>query len=136
MTVTIDIGNPDDVHPTDKLDVGHRLALAARAIGYGEPLEYSGPLFRQATPEGNAIRAWFDHAKGLVAKGGAVTGFEVAGKDGIFSPATASVDGFTVVATSPAVPEPVYVRYGWANSPECDLFDGEGLPASPFTSVP
>ena len=136
MTVTIDIGNPDDVHPTDKLDVGHRLALAARAISYGEPLEYSGPLFRQATPEGNAIRAWFDHAKGLVAKGGAVTGFEVAGKDGIFSPATATVDGSTVVATSPAVPEPVYVRYGWANSPECTLFDGEGLPASPFTSLP
>lgn len=136
MTVTIDIGNPDNVHPTDKLDVGHRLALAARAISYGDPLEYSGPLFRQATPEGNAIRAWFDHAKGLVAKGGMVTGFEVAGKDGIFLPARATVDGATVVASSASVAEPVYVRYGWANSPDCNLFDGEGLPASPFTSVP
>jgi len=136
MAVTIDIGNPDDVHPTDKVDVGHRLALAARALSYGETVEYSGPLFRQATPEGNAIRAWFDHAKGLTAKGGAVTGFEVAGKDGIFSPATTTVEGATVVATSPSVPQPIYVRYGWANSPQCNLFDGEGLPASPFTSVP
>jgi sialate O-acetylesterase len=70
MAVTIDIGNPDNVHPTDKVDVGMRLALAARAIAYGEDISYSGPIFRQATPEGNAIRAWFDHhAKGLVAKG-------------------------------------------------------------------
>ena len=70
MAVTIDIGNPDDVHPTDKVDVGHRLALAARALTYGETsLEYSGPMFREATPEGSAIRAWFDHAKGLNAKG-------------------------------------------------------------------
>jgi sialate O-acetylesterase len=135
MAVTIDIGDPDNVHPTDKLDVGQRLARAARALSYGEVIEYTGPQFRQATPEGNAIRAWFDHAKGLAAKGGAVTGFEVAGKDGKFSPATATVDGTTVLATSPSVTEPVYVRYGWANSPECNLFDGEGLPASPFTSV-
>lgn len=135
MAVTIDIGNPDDVHPTNKLDVGHRLALAARALNYGETLEYSGPLFRQATQEGKAIRAWFDHAKGLMAKGGVVTWFEVAGKDGKFAPATATVEGTTVIASSPAVAEPVYVRYGWANSPECNLFNGDGLPASPFTSV-
>jgi sialate O-acetylesterase len=136
MAVTIDIGNPDDVHPTDKIDVGARLARAARALSYGEAIEYTGPLFRQATPEGNAIRIWFDHAKGLMAKGGAATGFEVAGKDGKFYAATATVEGATVVATSPSVAEAVYVRYGWANSPECNLFDAEGLPASPFTSVP
>lgn len=134
MAVTIDIGNPDDVHPTDKLDVGLRLARAARFLSYGEALEYSGPLYRQATAEGASIRAWFDHAVGLMAKGDTVTGFEVAGRDGKFVPATATIDGDTIVATSPAVTEPIYVRYGWANSPQCSLVNGEGLPASPFTS--
>jgi sialate O-acetylesterase len=135
MGVTIDIGNPDDVHPTDKINVGHRLALAARSLSYGESVEYSGPVFRQATPEGPLIRAWFDHAKGLTAKGREVTGFEVAGTDGKFSAATAKIEGDTVVASSPEVPSPAYVRYGWANSPLCNLFNGELLPASPFTSV-
>lgn len=136
MAVTIDIGNPDDVHPTDKVDVGLRLARAARVLSYGEAIEYSGPLFRQATPEGNAIRTWFDHAKGLNAKGDRVAGFEVAGADGKFFPATAKVEGATVVATSTAVAEPLFVRYGWANSPQCNLFNGDELPASPFTSAP
>jgi len=85
MAVTIDIGNPDNVHPTDKVDVGLRLARAARALSYGEQVEYSGPLFRQATPEGPVMRVWFDHAKGLTAKGADVTGFEVAAADGKFS---------------------------------------------------
>ena len=136
MAVTIDIGNPDNVHPTDKVDVGFRLALAARALAYGEDVSYSGPIFRQATPEGGAIRVWFDHhAKGLTAKGGELTGFEVAGADGRFLSATAKIDGDTVVVTSDAVSEPKFVRYGWANSPQCNLFNGEGLPASPFTSA-
>jgi sialate O-acetylesterase len=135
MAVTIDIGNPVDVHPTDKVDVGMRLARAARALNYGEAVEYSGPMFRQATPEGAAIRVWFDHAKGLMAKGGEVTGLEVAAADGKFVPASATIDGATIVVTSPSVPAPVFVRYGWANSPQCNLFNGEGLPASPFTSV-
>jgi sialate O-acetylesterase len=134
MAVTIDIGNPDDVHPTDKVDVGLRLARAARSLAYGESVEYAGPTFRQATAEGPSIRAWMDHARGLSAKGGAVTGFEVAGRDGKFAPATATIDGETVVATSPDVAAPVYVRYGWANSPTCNLFNAENLPASPFTS--
>ena len=83
MAVTIDIGNPDDVHPTDKVDVGHRLALAARAIAYGENIDYSGPMFRQATPEGSELRVWFDHStKGLTAKGDGLTGLEAAGADG------------------------------------------------------
>ena len=136
MAVTIDIGNPDNVHPTDKLDVGLRLALAARALSYGEDVSYSGPIFRQATPEGVAIRVWFEHsAKGLAAKGGELTGFEVAGADRKFAPATAKIEGNTVVVSSDSVLEPRYVRYGWANSPQCNLFDGEGLPASPFTSA-
>jgi sialate O-acetylesterase len=135
MAVTIDIGNPNDVHPTDKLTVGRRLALAARSISYGEQLEYSGPLYRQTTPEGGTLRIWFDHAAGLEAKGGALTGFEVAGEDGQFAPAEAKIDGNTVVLSSSSVPLPVAARYGWANSPECHLYNSAGLPASPFSSA-
>ncbi len=135
MAVTIDIGNPTDVHPIDKLDVGLRLARAARALSYGETVEYSGPMFRQTTPEGASLRVWFEHAKGLTAKSGPLTGFEVAGVDGKFASATATIDGDTVVVTSTTVVIPEFVRYGWANSPLCNLFNGEGLPASPFTSV-
>lgn len=135
MAVTIDIGNPDDVHPTDKLDVGLRLARAARAVSYGEPVEYNGPVFRQATPEGAAIRVYFEHAKGLTAKGGTPSSFEVAGADGKWYPATAKIEGVTIVAESPEVAAPLQVRYGWANSPQCNLFNDEELPASPFTSV-
>ena len=136
MAVTIDIGNPVDVHPTNKVDVGNRLARAARALSYGEAIEYSGPLFRQATPEGNAIRVWFNHAKELTTKTGELTGFEVAGADGKFVAATARIDGVTLMVSSAEVAEPAFVRYGWANSPDCNLFNGEGLPASPSTSAP
>jgi sialate O-acetylesterase len=135
MAVTIDIGNPNDIHPTDKASVGHRLAIAARTLNYGErDLEYSGPIFRQATAEGMSIRAWFDHAKGLSAKGGEVTSVEIAGLDGKFVPAKATVDGETILVSSPDVPTPVAIRYGWASNPQCNLFNSDGLPASPFTS--
>ena len=135
MVVTIDIGNPDNVHPADKQTVGARLALAARALAYGEEVEYSGPAFRQAVPEGNVVRVWFDHtADGLVAKGGALRGFEIAGQDGKFVSASARIDGLTVAVSSPQVTTPRYVRYGWANAPVVNLFNSVGLPASPFTS--
>jgi sialate O-acetylesterase len=130
MAVTIDIGNPDDIHPTNKQDVGLRLALAARAIAFGEKLEYSGPLFRQATQEGASLRVWFDHAAGLRGS----KGFEIAGADRKYVPAEAKIDGATVLVSSPAVTAPVYVRYGWADVPDCDLFNGARLPASPFRS--
>lgn len=132
MAVTIDIGNPDDVHPTDKLDVGHRLALAARALSYGEQLEYSGPLFRGVTREDKALRVWFDHAGGIKPGNKGLCGFAIAGEDGRFAPATAQIDGSTIVVTSPQVESPTTVRYGWENSPECPFFNGAGLPASPF----
>ena len=135
MAVTIDIGDPDNIHPTDKLNVGLRLARWARVLTYGEKIEDSGPLFRQAVPEGPAIRAYFTHAVGLTAKRGALTGFEVAGADGRFVPATATIEGETVVASSPEVAKPVAVRYGWASSPQCNLYNGDELPASPFTSA-
>ncbi|MBZ5594135.1 MAG: sialate O-acetylesterase [Acidobacteriia bacterium] len=135
MAVTIDIGNRDDIHPKNKQDVGLRLALAARAIAYGEKIEYSGPLFRQATPEGHAMRIWFDHTDaGLTAKGGALTGFEIAGADHKFVPARATIDGATVVVSSAEIAAPASVRYAWSADPHGNLYNADGLPASPFRS--
>ena len=135
MAVTIDIGDPDNVHPADKQTVGARLALAARALAYGENVEYSGPLFRQVTTEGEMARVWFAHAaRGLMAMG-ELSGFEVAGDDCHFVSAKARIDGKTVVAGAAEVKWPKYVRYGWANAPVVNLFNIEGLPASPFTSA-
>jgi len=137
MAVTIDIGNPTDIHPTNKMDVGLRLALAARAIAYGEKIEFSGPAYRQAAPEGSAIRIWFDHVGGgLMAKGGSgLTGFEVAGPDRKFVPAEARLDGASIMVSSAGVAAPAYVRYAWADNPEGNLYNTDGLPASPFRSA-
>lgn len=136
MAVTIDIGNPADIHPRNKQEVGARLALAARAVAYGEPVEYSGPMFRQAVPEGPAIRVWFDHAgRGLSAREGPLRGFEIASADRKFVPADARIDGSTVVVSSASVPNPVYVRYAWSDDPACNLYNRDGLPASPFRSA-
>jgi sialate O-acetylesterase len=132
MAVTIDIGDPVDIHPKDKLDVGLRLARAARAIAYGEKLEWSGPLYKGLTREGHALRVWFDHANGLAAKSGALVGFEIAGADGKFVTADAKIEGESVLVSNPAIAEPVSVRYGWAANPTCNLVNREGLPASPF----
>jgi sialate O-acetylesterase len=135
MAVTIDIGDPEDIHPKNKQDVGLRLALAARAITYGEKIEWSGPLYRQITQEEHALRVWFDHATGLAAKGadGApLAGFEIAGADGKYSAADAKIEGVSVIVSSPTVPVPLSVRYGWAANPTCNLVNKEGLPASPF----
>jgi sialate O-acetylesterase len=133
MAVTIDIGDPNDIHPANKQDAGARLALAARAIAHGENLVYSGPLFRRATFEGRSMRLWFDHTGGgLMAKGGTLTGFTVAGSDGKFVPARAVIERDTVVVSGEGVGDPREVRYGWENSPVCNLYNAEGLPASPF----
>jgi sialate O-acetylesterase len=137
MAVSIDVGQADNVHPPDKQTVGARLARAARAVAYAEPIEFSGPLFRQATPEAGAIRVYFDHARGLTARGDTLQGFEVAESDGQFYPATAQVDGNTVVASSAGVAHPAYVRYAWANAPmTANLYNGAALPAAAFTSEP
>jgi sialate O-acetylesterase len=135
MAVAIDIGNPDNIHPANKQDVGRRLALAARAISFGEKIEFSGPALRTVTSENGALRLWFDHAaSGLETRGGALTGFEVAAANGKFVPAEARIENGTVVVSSPDVPRPAMVRYGWADNPDCNLFNKEGLPASPFRS--
>jgi sialate O-acetylesterase len=134
MAVTIDKGTPENVHPPDKQSVGHRLALAARSIAYGEKVEFSGPLFRQAVADGPLMRVWFDHAEGLMAKGGALEGFEVAGVDLKYRTAIATIEGNSVVASSPEVPAPKYVRYGWKDVPAVNLYNSANLPASPFSS--
>ena len=137
MAVTIDIGDSTDIHPRNKQDVGLRLALAARAITYGErDLSYSGPSYRQATSDGTALRLWFEHAdSGLEARDGALEGFELAGSDGEFVVADARIQGSSVILTSPAVQVPVQARCAWAADPKGNLTNAAGLPASPFRTM-
>jgi len=133
MASAIDIGNPDDVHPLNKQEVGRRLALAARGVAYGERVEYSGPLYDGMTIEGSRIRVRFRHTgAGLVLDTTNGSSFIVAGVDGQFKPATAVVDGDTIVVSSPAVAAPVAVRYAWEDDPITSLRNKDGLPASPF----
>ncbi len=137
MAVTIDIGNPTDIHPRNKHDVGLRLALAARALAYGQhDLDHSGPIFRRATREGPEMRLWFDHtANGLRVQGSSLHGFELAGPTGEFHAANARIEGDTVVLSHPEVPAPARARYAWAAAPDASLFNSAGLPASPFRTM-
>lgn len=133
MAVAIDVGDPDDVHPKNKQDVGLRLSLAARAVAYGENIEYSGPAFRALTADGTVLRLRFDHANsGLISRNGALRGFVIAGADEKYLPAQARIEGNTVIVSDERVTEPMYVKYGWAPDPDCNLYNGAGLPASPF----
>ena len=133
MAVTIDCGDAGDIHPAHKQPVGARLALAARAIAYGEAVEYSGPVFSTMSVEGNEAILRFSHlGGGLLAENGALKGFTVAGADKIFHPAKAEIRGGTVAVSAEGVTQPGAVRYGWANVPEGNLFNRAGLPASPF----
>jgi sialate O-acetylesterase len=133
MVVTIDCGDAGNIHPAHKQPVGARLALAARALAYGEPIEYSGPVFAGMKTEGNRAVISFSHlGGGLVGKEGALTGFTIAGSDGAFHPAKAEVNKDTVVVSARDVAAPAAVRYGWANVASGNLFNRAGLPASPF----
>ena len=132
MAVTIDIGSEHNVHPPDKETVGERLALKARAISYKEAVVASGPMFLRATPADGALMVDFSGAAGLMARGGAVKGVEVAGADGVFVAADAAIVGERLEVRGVASPR--YVRYAWKNFPEANLYNKEGLPASPFTS--
>jgi sialate O-acetylesterase len=133
MAVTIDIGNPDDIHPRDKLDVGQRLARWALAEDYRQKLEESGPLYDSQTIEGDRVRLRFKHVAGLKTRDGtAPVGFLVAGDDRKFHPAEARIEGDSVVVWSKDVPHPVAVRYAWADNPANNLYNGDDLPASPF----
>jgi len=132
--VTIDIGEPKDVHPHRKAEVGQRLALLALGTTYKKPIVYSGPLYQSMTVEGNKIRIRFANTgSGMEARdGGPLAGFAIAGPDQRFHWAEATIDGVSVVVSSPEVPTPVAVRYAWGDSPHCNLFNTDGLPASPF----
>ncbi|HZF65443.1 MAG TPA: sialate O-acetylesterase [Chitinophagaceae bacterium] len=135
MAVTIDIGSKD-VHPRNKQDVGKRLAIAARKVAYGEDIVHSGPVYQSMKIEGDKIRLSFNHTgSGLMVKDkyGYLKGFAIAGEDKKFVWAKAALDGNTVVVWSDDVKEPIAVRYGWAANPDdVNLYNKEGLPASPF----
>lgn len=133
LALAIDIGDAADIHPRNKQDVGARLALWARATVYDEDIAYSGPWYKAMEVEGSRIRLRFEHTDGgLVARGGTLKGFAIAGEDGRWVWAEAAIDGGTVVVSSPQVAHPVAVRYAWAENPDCNLYNGAGLPAVPF----
>ena len=138
MAVITDHGDENDIHPKMKEPVGHRLSLAARALAYGEKIEYSGPLYESMAVSRGVAEISFRHVGGgLVAKGGRLKGFTIAGPDGAFVPAEAVIKGDKVRVSADGVSEVKAVRYGWANVPDVNLFNEEGLPASPFrTDVP
>jgi sialate O-acetylesterase len=133
MAVITDVGDEKDIHPRKKEPVGERLALAARGIAYGQKIEYSGPVYKSLeVKDGKAILS-FDHVgSGLVAKGGPMTGFAIAGEDRKFVWANAWIENDTVVVSSGKVANPVAVRYGWADHPVVNLWNKDGLPATPF----
>jgi sialate O-acetylesterase len=134
MAVTIDIGDPDNVHPKNKEPLGDRLTLIALANAYGHKVEFSGPVYESMTVEGGAIRLKFSHVGGgLVAKGGPLKWFQIAGADQKFVDADATIDGDFVVVRNANVSAPVAVRYAWDNYPDgCNLYNAAGLPAAPF----
>ncbi len=135
MAVTIDVGDPRNIHPRNKQAVGRRLALIALANLYGLSGDVSGPQFAGAEPAGAGLRVRVTYAEtGLITHDRPVQSLEVAGADRIFHPASGRIEGETLVVSSPAVPHPVAVRYAWANAPVANLFNGAGLPAAPFRS--
>ncbi len=148
MAVIVDIGTANNIHPPDKADVGARLALAARHVAYGETLVYSGPIYETMKAEAGGIRVsfradsvggglvigtapWTDPKAAPVSKTD-LEGFQIAGEDRKWVPAQAKIERNTVLVASAQVPRPVAVRYAWANNPRCNLYNKEGLPASPF----
>jgi sialate O-acetylesterase len=139
MAVITDVGDLTDIHPKDKLTVGTRLARQALVGTYGRKGPPGGPVFKEAKfADGKAICSFTDIGGGLASKFGnnnpTVNGFELAGSDNQFRPAKARIVGETVVVTSDLVPDPKAVRFGWRNFPVVNLFNKEGLPASPFRS--
>lgn len=133
MAIAIDVGDPSDIHPTRKVEVGQRLALLARALAYGEDVPFRGPTRATVEPRGGELYVRFDHAAGLATTDGAAPlAFEVAGADGAFHAAGARIDGAGVALSSAAVPLPVRARYAWAANPPVNLVNGAGLPAEPF----
>lgn len=154
MAVAIDVGNPNDIHPKAKKIVGERLALQALAKEYGKDIVCDGPLFKAAVPEEGKIRVSFESVGGglmvgeknpfdnkeavAALEGTKLEGFAIAGEDKVWQWADAVLDGETVVLSSPEVARPLYVRYAYRACPQehCNLYNREGLPASPFNTLP
>lgn len=133
MAVAIDIGMTDNIHPINKQEVGRRLGLWAKAQVYGEKIPFSGPLPAGHKVSGDEIILSFKHADGgLMAKDGDLQGFVIAGADKQWHWAKARIEGENVVVSSPEVKSPLAVRYAWSDNPKCNLYNGAGLPASPF----
>ena len=131
--MTIDTGDPDNIHVKDKQPVGDRLALCALAKHYGEKVTYSGPTLTSVERRKGDIRLRFAHADGgLVVKGDKLAEFSIAGDNRKWYWADARIKGNTVIVSSPSVPNPKEVRYGWQSNPAATLFNGAGLPAAPF----
>ncbi len=138
MAVTIDIGEYNDLHPQDKKTLGARLALAALNKAYDEDIVYSGPLYKKMERIGNTIHLTFDHiGSGLTIRDGdeVLKTFTICGSDGKFIPATALIRNNQIIVSHETMQEPQHVRYGWSDNPEdANLYNKEGLPASPFTT--
>lgn len=140
MAVTVDVGDPKNVHPTDKQTVGHRLAMWALGDVYGQAgIATCGPTPASHEVRGNEMVITFKHADGGLtvkenanAKGNDLVGFTIAGEDGKFVPAKAKIEGDKVIVSSPEVSKPTAVRYAWQDNPSCNLYNGQGIPASPF----
>jgi sialate O-acetylesterase len=137
MVVTIDVGNPYDVHPTNKQEVGRRLALEAEKVVYGKTNIITSPVYKSMKTEGNRIRLSFSNSdNGLIAKNGPLKGFAIAGEDKKFVWAKAEVQGKEVVVWNDQIQVPVAVRYAWTGSPVesngANLYNREDFPASPF----
>ncbi len=140
MAVAIDLGEWNDIHPLNKKDVGQRLALGARHLAYGEKeLVYSGPIYKSHTIQDNKIIVHFDHTgSGLISiDEEPLNLFAIAGADKNFEWAEAEIVNETVVVYSENIPHPVYLRYAWSDNPDgANLYNKEGLPASPFQIIP
>src|SRR2546429_3799266 len=133
LAVTIDVGDSKNLHPPRKAEIGGRLALWALGTTYGREIVYSGPIYESMKIAGNEVHIRFRFVgDGLEARGEALKGFSIAGADRKFHWADARVEGNEVVVSGKEVSSPVAVRYAWAGSPEGNLYNKNGLPASPF----
>jgi sialate O-acetylesterase len=133
MVITLDIATVNNIHPPYKIEVGERLAALALNNDYGIKMNISGPVYKSMVKDGKSIQIHFDNiAEGLVAKGGRLTEFEIAGKNGKYVKADARIVADMVLVSAPSVDDPVAVRYCWHNGSTASLFNSEGLPALQF----
>jgi sialate O-acetylesterase len=133
LAITIDTGDADNIHPKEKVPVGDRVARCALANNYGKKILFQGPTLTSVVRRSGSILLHFSHADGgLIAKGGKLAEFSIAGEDRKWVWADARIEGDTIVVSASFVPNPKEVRYAWQSNPAATLLNGEGLPAAPF----